>query len=192
MDVGLDRDPQRVDAHEREGDCTGEHRFHARRRADPAKGADAPKRSRTQHEARATRARGTHTVAGVSPDPRRGAGRLGEAVAAELLERRGFELLERNFRTPEGEIDLVASRGGTLVFCEVKALVARPGGPSAGPATPLEAVGPAKRAQVRRVARAWLAMRDGKGALELRFDAIGVLLSPRGETLRVDHVENAF
>ena len=83
-------------------------------------------------------------------------------------------------------------RGRTLVCCEVKALVARPGGPSTGPANPLEAVGPAKRSQVRRLARAWLAARHGRTARELRFDVVGVTLSPTGDALRVDHVENAF
>ena len=74
----------------------------------------------------------------------------------------------------------------------MKALVSRPGGPSAGPATPLEAVGPAKRAQVRRVARVWLAGQGTAAARDLRFDVIGVLLSTAGELLRVDHVEGAF
>jgi putative endonuclease len=113
-------------------------------------------------------------------------------VAAELLRRRGYRLIERNFRAREGEIDLIATRGGTLVFCEVKALVARPGGPSAGPATPLEAVGRAKQAQVRRVARVWLAAQGRLRARHVRFDVIGVLLSAGGEPLRVDHVEGAF
>jgi putative endonuclease len=131
----------------------------------------------------------------VSADLRRWTGRRGETVAAELLEHHGFTVLERNYRTREGEIDLIAARDGTLVFCEVKALVARAGGPSAGPATPLEAVGPAKRTQVRRLARAWLGQRDDAyrtGWSTLRFDVIGVVLSPAGELVRVDHVENAF
>ena len=133
---------------------------------------------------------------GVSPDPRRGTGRRGEKVAAKLLQRQGYVVLERNFRTRAGEIDLIAVRNGTLVFCEVKALVARPGGPTSGPATPLEAVGTAKRSQVRRLARAWLAAERERDPSRrwsvLRFDAIGVLLSPAGELLRVDHVEGAF
>jgi putative endonuclease len=128
----------------------------------------------------------------MSPDPRRGIGRRGEAVAAALLERLGYAVVERNFRTREGEIDLIATRDGTLVFCEVKALVARPGGPASGPASPLDAVGPAKRSQVRRVARSWLAARGPARARVLRFDVVGVLLSPSGATLKVDHVEAAF
>ena len=106
----------------------------------------------------------------------------------------GYEVVERNYRTRAGEIDLIARKGGTLVFCEVKALVARSGG-GVGPAFPLEAVGRAKRAQVRRLARSWLAERsDGQARRyrELRFDAVGVLLAPAGELLRLDHVEAAF
>jgi putative endonuclease len=128
----------------------------------------------------------------MAPDGRRGTGKRGEAIAAALLERLGYAIVDRNFRTREGELDLVATRGRVLVFCEVKALIARPSGPSTGPANPLEAVGPAKRSQVRRLARAWLATRDGRTARELRFDVVGVTLSPEGEALRVDHVENAF
>jgi putative endonuclease len=128
----------------------------------------------------------------MAADVRRGTGKRGEAIAAALLERLGYTIVDRNFRTREGELDLVAARGRTLVFCEVKALVARPGGPSTGPSDPLEAVGPAKRSQVRRLARAWLAARDGPASRELRFDVVGVTLSPAGEALRVDHVENAF
>jgi putative endonuclease len=148
-----------------------------------------------RHELRLFGVDAAPTVGWVSPDPRRGTGKRGEMIAAELLERLGYAVLERNFRTREGELDLVASRNGTLVFCEVKALVSRPGGPSAGPATPLEAVGPAKRNQVRRVARVWLGARhDGSRRRwrTVRFDAIGVLLSPGGEIVSVEHVENAF
>jgi putative endonuclease len=132
----------------------------------------------------------------VSPDRRRGTGQRGEAAAAKRLEQLGYAIIERNFRTREGEIDLIVSRDRTLVFCEVKALVARPGGPSAGPATPLEAVGPVKRSKVRRLARAWLAAQRETEATgrwrALRFDAIGVLLSPQGELVRLEHVEGAF
>ena len=132
----------------------------------------------------------------MASDPRRGTGERGEAVAAKRLEQRGYAIVERNFRTREGEIDLIASRGRTLVFCEVKALVARPGGPSAGPATPLEAVGPAKRSQIRRLAAAWLAAQRGAGTSRrwaaLRFDVIGVMLSADGELVKLEHVEGAF
>src|SRR5919201_6316406 len=117
---------------------------------------------------------------------RQRAGQLGERVAARHLERNGYRLVARNYRAREGEIDLVAAGHSTLVFCEVKTIVARAGS-RRGPAYPLEAVGPAKRMQVRRLARMWLAQRDrqgpDRGCREIRFDAIGVVISPYGELL---------
>jgi putative endonuclease len=133
----------------------------------------------------------------VPPNPRGEVGRRGEDLAARRFERLGFEVIERNHRTRFGEIDLIVRRGGTLVFCEVKALVARGRGTGAGPAFVLEAVGSHKRAQVRRLARTWLAEQRDRDPrrrrfMELRFDAIGVLLSPSMELLHLDHIENAF
>ena len=133
-------------------------------------------------------------VPSVSPDPRRWVGRRGEAIAAELLERLGFTVLERNHRTRAGEIDLIAARDDTLVFCEVKALVARSGGVRGGPVTPAEAVGPAKRIHVRRLARDWLATERAPGRrwLTLRFDVVAIVLRPDGSVSSLEHLENAF
>ena len=122
-------------------------------------------------------------------------GRLGEELAATHLEHHGWQILERNFRTREGEIDLIATRDGTLAFCEVKTLVARATRTSAGGLDPLESIGPAKRVQVRRMARSWLAHHqddDGRRHGWVRLDAIGVLLAHDGTLLRLDHLESAF
>lgn len=131
----------------------------------------------------------------MSPDQRREMGRRGELLAAEYLERQGCRIVERNYRTREGEIDLIAIAGTTLVFFEVKTLVAR-AGDRRGPAHPLEGIRPAKRRQVRRIARSWLAERltvqQGLRFRDIRFDAIGVLLSPSGTPLRLERVEAAF
>jgi putative endonuclease len=128
-------------------------------------------------------------------DARNDIGRRGERLAAGKLEADGYRVVERNFRTREGELDIIAQRDGMLVFCEVKTVVAR-NGRRGGPAFALEAVGPAKRAQVRRLARAWIAERPRsmrvKGRPGARFDAIGVVLSPAGALVRLDHLEAAF
>ena len=113
-------------------------------------------------------------------------------MAAALFERLGYAIVERNYRTREGEIDLIAARGATIVFCEVKALVARYGAPSAGPATPLEAVGPAKQRQVRRIARSWIAAGGRPGTRNIRFDVVAITLSPSGSVVSLDHLEGAF
>lgn len=123
-------------------------------------------------------------------DHRRDLGRTGERLAAEHLERRGFAILERNFQTRWGELDLVACDGRVLVFCEVKTRRLRIGLPGADP---LEAVGRAKRLQVRRMAGRWLVERRVRPRVEtLRFDAIGITLDRDGRMARLDHVEDAF
>lgn len=123
------------------------------------------------------------------PDRRRVLGATGEQLATEHLQRRGFEILDRNFRTRWGELDIVAASAQALVFCEVKTLQVPAGGRD-----PLEAITPRKRAQVRRMAAGWLAQRSGARPRvpELRFDAIGILLDADGGLLRLDHIEGAF
>ena len=125
-------------------------------------------------------------------DHRRTLGALGERVACSHLSARGFEIVDRNFRTRHGELDVVASDSRFLVFCEVKTRVSRrPGGPFG----PLTAVGPAKRRRIRRMAREWLSGRAGMLRVrpgEIRFDAVGVTLTPDGRLLGLEHLEAAF
>jgi putative endonuclease len=121
-------------------------------------------------------------------------GRRGEELARAHLQELGWRVIEANARTRYGEIDIVAADGSALVFVEVKTL--RAGSPF-GSAGPLEGIGPRKRLQVRRLARAWLAERQrsppGGGRFELiRFDAIGVVLGAGGELLELEHVPAAF
>jgi putative endonuclease len=122
--------------------------------------------------------------------PRLGA--IGERHAAEHLERLGFAILARNARTAAGELDLVAFDAHTLVFAEVK--TARAGSssdPAAGAGGPLARLGSRQRARIRRLAAAWL--REPRNprprALELRLDAVGVIVDERGRLVRLDHVE---
>jgi putative endonuclease len=131
----------------------------------------------------------------VNNDHRQHLGRVGEQVAADHLVRRGFRILERNYRTRWGELDIVASDGRTLVFCEVKTRRARRG--SAGLATgslgPFDSVGPVKREQVRKMAGRWLSQRrDRPYAAFLRFDAIGIRLDEADGLVSLEHLEDAF
>jgi putative endonuclease len=126
----------------------------------------------------------------VSADPRTSVGRLGEDLAAEHLCRRGFEILERNYRTRWGELDIVAFDGRTIAFCEVKARRASTGR-SAVP--PFASLHHRKRAQVRAMASQWLAERSERPhAALLRFDAIGVWIDAAGRLVRLEHLEAAF
>jgi putative endonuclease len=124
----------------------------------------------------------------MSADPRQHLGSTGEDLALAHLERLGYELVARNHRTRWGEIDLVVHNGEALVFVEVK--TRRASGSGRGP---WEALHERKRAQVRRMAAAFLAeVRERPRATELRFDAIGVVIDPRGRLVRLDHLEAAF
>lgn len=122
----------------------------------------------------------------MSDDPRHRLGRLGEDLAAAHLQRRGFALVARNHRTRYGELDLIGYDGRTLVFAEVKTR-------RAGSGTPWDALGEAKRRQVRQMAKAWLSETpDRPHAADLRFDAIGVVIDACGRLVRLDHLEGAF
>jgi putative endonuclease len=124
----------------------------------------------------------------VSEDPRHHVGAAGEQLASEHLQRRGFRILERNFRTRWGELDIVAYDGRTLVFCEVKSRRARAGGVS-----PLESVHRRKQSRVRKMAASWLIERTERPhADRLRFDAIGITFDPAGRLLELTHLEGAF
>ena len=127
-----------------------------------------------------------------STDPRRALGQLGERFAAEHLERAGYLVLARNYRTRFGELDIVAADDRCLVFCEVKARVA---GTREGPAGPLDAIGPGSGASSGR----WRASGSRRRAArqrphrpDLRFDAIGVVVTSRGVLLSIEHLEDAF
>jgi putative endonuclease len=126
----------------------------------------------------------------MSSDPRRDRGERGERIAAAHLERRGYRIVARNYRTRAGEIDLVAADDRALVFCEVKTRVI---GGRFGPTTAIAAIGPLKQRRLRALATQWLAsIADRPHRSELRFDAIGITLAASGELLSLEHLEGAF
>jgi len=119
------------------------------------------------------------------PRPSRVAlGRAGEDLAARHLEARGYRILERGFRIRDGEIDLVADDGGTVVFVEVKTR----SGTACG--RPAEAVDGRKQRRLLRAARVWL-HRHGATERPCRFDVIEILSRP-GEAVVANHIPDAF
>jgi putative endonuclease len=132
--------------------------------------------------------RAVRSVRRVSSERRSELGQRGEQLAAEHLIRRGFQILERNYRTRWGELDIVAFDGHTLAFCEVKTRRMPAGGVS-----PLEAVRPHKQSRVRKMAGSWLIERTERPRADhLRFDAIGVTLDLAGHLVKLEHLEGAF
>ncbi len=117
-------------------------------------------------------------------------GQYGEQVATRHLAAAGLQILARNWRCPDGELDIVARDGGVLVFCEVKTRTSTSYG------DPAEAVVGRKAARLRRLALRWLAeQRAARGNTsfwpEMRFDVVSVLRPPCGAA-EVRHVRGAF
>jgi putative endonuclease len=108
-------------------------------------------------------------------------GKSGEDYACRELERRGYEILARRFRTRLGEIDIVAREDDTLVFVEVKARRSTRFG------APCEAVHWRKQQTIARIAAEYV-LRHGIGNARCRFDIVSILfgdgLRPRVEILR--------
>lgn len=113
------------------------------------------------------------------PNRRLELGRSGEDRAAAWYRSQGYAVIERNWRSGAGEIDLICARGRVLVFAEVKARSAVTHG------HPFEAVTLAKRRRLRRLASTYLRTQSAHWA-ELRFDVVAVL----GKDLEV--LEGAF
>ncbi|MEI4272743.1 YraN family protein [Klenkia sp. LSe6-5] len=116
-------------------------------------------------------------------DRRAELGARGEQIAVDHLTAAGFVVLDRNWRSGRGELDVVARDGDALVFCEVKT---RSG---TGFGDPAEAVTPAKQARLKQLAGAWLDQHDERSA-RLRFDVVGVLVL--GGRVDVQHLRGAF
>lgn len=104
-------------------------------------------------------------------DPRRRAaearGRRAETIAALYLRAKLYRILARRYRTPAGEIDIVARRGNTIVFVEVKQ---RPGDLAA-----MTAVTMAARRRIARAAELWIAAHPAAAGLDQRFDVIAAV-----------------
>jgi putative endonuclease len=123
----------------------------------------------------------------MSTDLRHRLGKRGEQIAAEHLTRLGYEIVERNYRTRWGELDIIAFDGTTLAFCEVKTRrLTTSGGPFDGFRAP-------QRTRLRKMAAAWLIDHTDRPYAELlRFDAIGITIDATGKLVSIEHLEGAF
>jgi putative endonuclease len=113
-------------------------------------------------------------------DRRRQLGIDGETAAAQWYEAQGYEVVARNWRCKEGELDLIVRQGRLYVFCEVKARTTDAFG------VPAEAVTRTKQMRLRRLAARWLDSDAPVRAREIRFDVAAVLA---GE---IEIIEGAF
>ncbi len=114
-------------------------------------------------------------------------GRQGEAATADYLRKKGYKVIEANYATRFGEIDLIAKKHKTVVFVEVKTRKNRRF------ANAFEAVNAKKQAKIRACAEQWLAENDPGGQLCARFDVVEVYINdPAKPPFYLNHIENAF
>ncbi len=115
---------------------------------------------------------------------RQDTGRLGEKLAGEFLKKRGFRLLETNYRCTEGEIDIIAEHSGSLVFVEVRTRKSLVFG------TPEESITPAKMAKLRAVAAHYRQTHENLPP-GWRIDVVAVELDRENRLSRIELIENA-
>ncbi len=108
-------------------------------------------------------------------------GKMGEDEAVRFLEKKGYEILERNFRFRRGEIDIIAKKEGEIVFVEVKTNM------KGGFGEPEDRVGLKKQYQIGQVAKGYLYSKEIFD-VDCRFDVISVT----GSNKVLHHIKDAF
>lgn len=107
-------------------------------------------------------------------------GKIGEDRATEYLKNKGYEILERNFHSRFGEVDIIARIGECIVFLEVKTRK------SIAYGRPSEFVTPKKIEKIIKTAMIYLENRE----VEMRFDVVEVYI--KNGYSEIEHIENAF
>ncbi len=111
-------------------------------------------------------------------------GESGEGAAFEFLKKEGYRILERNYTTPLGEIDIIAQDRDCLVFVEVKSLS------DTSYILPQEMLNKRKQEQIIRVALSYLKAKGLRDA-DCRFDCVAVVFSP-GREPEIELIKDAF
>lgn len=111
-------------------------------------------------------------------------GNIGEHIAAEYLTAHGYQIVERNYRSRLGEIDVIAAKNEVLVFVEVKTRTSTRFG------RPSEAVNFLKQQKITKVA-SWYIHNKRLEGRRVRFDVVELLRTPAGQ-MSVNHIQNAF
>ena len=112
-------------------------------------------------------------------------GTRGEIIACDYLRRRGYRILEKNFRCKMGEIDVIAEKEGRLRFIEIKTR----SGPEFG--RPEEAVHPAKQRKIAMLAM-WYLKEKGKDGISVSFDVLAVDWNPSEGSPVFKLIQDAF
>lgn len=115
---------------------------------------------------------------------RKSLGSLGEEIAEDFLTRKGYKILEKNYRCREGEIDIVAEKDKEIVFVEVRTRKGK------GYGIPEETITEKKKEKMKTVALHYLATHP-KVSPSWRIDFIAIEMGKKGEILRIELIEGA-
>ena len=115
---------------------------------------------------------------------RKETGQLGEKLARDFLKKRGYRIIETNYRCPRGEIDIVAKHKDTLVFIEARTKSSKDFG------SPEESVTATKKERLKATAQHYLQNHE-KLPEQWRIDFVAVELDEKGKPARVDLIQNA-
>jgi len=123
---------------------------------------------------------------------RKKVGRIGEGIASQFLERKGFKILERNYRKPWGEIDIIAEKNDSVRFVEVKTVSREsiPDGSREMDYRPEEMVDSRKLKKLARTA--CLYMEQKGDPREFQIDVVGVIVNAATRTARCRFFEQAL
>jgi putative endonuclease len=119
-----------------------------------------------------------------SADPRHVLGQRGERRATWYLRLRGYRILARNVTLAGCELDIIARKGDTIAFVEVRTVT------EGEPVLPQDTVTPAKERHIRRAADVWIA-KHGQDDWNYRFDVIGIIMGTEGKP-QLAHFPDAF
>jgi len=111
-------------------------------------------------------------------------GALGERIACDFLGENGYQILEKNYRCPNGEIDIVARQADTLVFVEVRTKKSRRFG------SPEESITPAKMEKLRTLAQYYRQEHENL-PLNWRIDVVAIEMEKSCRVTRIEIIENA-
>ncbi len=112
-------------------------------------------------------------------------GRLGETLAGAFLKNKGYQILEKNWRTPYGEIDLVARQAESIIFVEVKTRSSRSLGPPEISITH-------RKAEHMRSAAEYYIQQHPEVQADWRIDVVTIQLLPDQSPAMIDHFENVL
>ncbi len=121
----------------------------------------------------------------MKPAYRQSLGHLGESIAAAYLEKKGYTILDRNLRTPYGEIDLVARHAESIIFIEVKTRASKSLGPPEISITP-------RKAEHMRSAAEYYIQQHPELINDWRVDLLTIQLRKDNIRPLIDHFENVI